>query len=231
MKTLEFLTREKKEESLFGVFETVKVSNGKPLRLELHYERMRKSCIQLNIGLLPDFGCFKTIVENFSSKDCNFLKITATAKGVFLEKGVRTPPEEPVKLLLVYKPKVNSKNPLLLHKTTDYSFFRKITEKAGKEGCFDGIILNEKGNVTQCGKFNIYFEKKGGEIITPPLSEGVLPGIMRTELLNKRFAKEEKVRLKDLPNFTKTYVSNALIELKEAIIVNYKSSLISAPKR
>ena len=220
MKTLEFLPEEKREQNLFGVFETIKIHKGNPLRLNLHYQRMKNSCYRLNIGMPPDFEKFEQNIKTYCKNTYNFLKVTATKKGIYVEGGYRKLPENTVKLLIIRNPKINSNNPLLLHKTTDYSFFANITEKARKHNCYDGIILNEKGNVTQCGKCNIYFVKENGEIITPPLSEGVLPGIIRTILLKYRLVKEEIVSVYHLKKFKKCFVSNALIEVKEAVIEN-----------
>ncbi len=219
MKKLEFRKNTEKD-SGFGVFETVRVLNGEPLRLKLHYQRMLKSLKTLNIGEPPDFKEFEKNISKLNLKSENFLKIIATKKGLFIESGQRYIPKNRVKLMVVDFTSVNSGNPLLLHKTTDYNFFREITAFAEKHGCYDGIILNEKGNITQTGKCNIYFQKKNGEIITPPLKEGLLPGTVRNILLKRRLIKEETVHIGEISKFKKCFVSNSLIGVVEAELID-----------
>ena len=220
MKTLEFKPFEKKPEQ-FGVFETIKISKKRPLRLNLHYERMRKSCIELGIGILPPFEEFEKQAKTMCLNENNFLKITALKSGIFFETGRRKIPEKPVKLAIIEDRRVNSRNPLLKHKTTDYQFFQKITEYAEGLNCYDGVILNEKGNITQTGKCNIYF-KKGNSIITPPLQDGLLPGTIRRILVDSKLVKEKSIPLKAITQFEECFVSNALIGFRKAEIINLR---------
>ncbi|BBB33189.1 4-amino-4-deoxychorismate lyase [Thermotomaculum hydrothermale] len=218
MKILEFLNGIPNTED-FGIFETIKVYNEKPLRLKLHYSRMKKSAEELDIGFIPSYGEFVRHIDNLNLNNKNYLKIIATKRGIFTESGIREIPDKKVKLVLIKDRFVYSKNTYLLHKTTDYRFLKEITELAKKRNCYDGIILNEKGNVTQTGKCNIYFEKQNGEIVTPPLSEGLLPGTIRQIAIKRKLVKEDIIPEKDIKNFKKCFVSNALIGILEADII------------
>ncbi len=217
MKILEFLEN-KKDNSGFGVFETIKVENSLPLRLQLHYSRMSRSLHALGIGSLPEFEQVRKEIFRNDLKNANYLKITATKNGISFETGFRNIPVQKVKLLIIENTFVNSKNPMLLHKTTDYSFFREITNFAETKNCYDGIILNEKGNITQTGKCNIYFETREGEIITPPLTEGLLPGTIRTIMLKRGIVREKIIQAEEINKFKKCFVSNSLIGVIEAEI-------------
>ncbi len=219
MKKLEFLD-EKPDKRDFGVFETIKVLDGQILRLKLHYQRFNKSVLELKLGELPDIEEFEKRIreENLTGK--NFLKITATRNGIFLESGKRKLPKPKAKLCLVSHIIANSDNRYLFHKTTNRDFFNKVLTFAEREGCYDGIIINEKGNITQTSKCNIYFMKKKGLIVTPPLKEGLLPGTIRKILLKRKLVREEVIHISDLKNFKKCFVSNTLIGVTEAEIVN-----------
>jgi para-aminobenzoate synthetase/4-amino-4-deoxychorismate lyase len=52
-------------------------------------------------------------------------------------------------------------------------------------GGFDAVFLNEQGLVTEGGRSSIFIQPKGSsEWLTPPLSAGVLPGVVRQSLLD-----------------------------------------------
>jgi len=50
-------------------------------------------------------------------------------------------------------------------------------------GAFDTLFFNERGELTEGGRSNV-FVRIGGRWYTPPLSSGVLPGVMRGVLLD-----------------------------------------------
>jgi len=57
-------------------------------------------------------------------------------------------------------------------------------ELAQERGFDETILLNEHGRVTECTSANI-FAVIGNEVVTPPLSDGCLPGITREVLLEE----------------------------------------------
>jgi len=57
-------------------------------------------------------------------------------------------------------------------------------ERAQQRGLDEVILLNEHGDVAECTSANI-FASNGGEVWTPPVSSGCLPGITREVLLGE----------------------------------------------
>ena len=57
-------------------------------------------------------------------------------------------------------------------------------EKAQQRGLDEAILLNEFGDVAECTSANI-FASQGGQVWTPPVSSGCLPGITREVLLHE----------------------------------------------
>ncbi|MDO9023483.1 aminotransferase class IV, partial [Zwartia sp.] len=62
---------------------------------------------------------------------------------------------------------------------------------------FDLIFLNERGELCEGSRSNIYVFKKG-EWLTPPLSSGLLGGVLRTELLETDQVREAILTPSDL---------------------------------
>jgi branched-chain amino acid aminotransferase len=75
-------------------------------------------------------------------------------------------------------------------------------ERAHAAGLDEVVLLNEHGFVSECTSANI-FATFGSELVTPPLSDGCLPGVTREILLETgrigRFRiAERRLRVEDL---------------------------------
>jgi para-aminobenzoate synthetase/4-amino-4-deoxychorismate lyase len=103
-----------------------------------------------------------------------------------------------VRLLLAKQP-MQSQDVFLRHKTTLRRRYDLAWQAAEKNGAFDTLFVNEKSQVTEGGRSNL-FVCRDGQWLTPPLSEGVLPGIMRGLLLDDPTmnAREAVLTLEDL---------------------------------
>ncbi|HEY4743201.1 MAG TPA: aminodeoxychorismate synthase component I, partial [Desulfuromonadaceae bacterium] len=77
-------------------------------------------------------------------------------------------------------PRVDSADPLLYHKTTRRELFDG--ERHRHPGSADVIFLNERGEVTE-GSYNNLVISLHGRLLTPTLECGLLPGVLRAELL------------------------------------------------
>jgi 4-amino-4-deoxychorismate lyase len=73
---------------------------------------------------------------------------------------------------------------LLAHKTSRRDLYDRAREERA-EGIDEAILLNERGEVCEGTITNIFVTCVDGQIITPPLSCGLLPGIQREIALEK----------------------------------------------
>jgi len=78
--------------------------------------------------------------------------------------------------------RVESNDTFLRHKTTLRSMYDEAFERATENGHLDILFCNEEGHVTEGAISNIYIVKNG-KLITPPETDGLLPGIQRSEAL------------------------------------------------
>ncbi|RKE26064.1 para-aminobenzoate synthetase/4-amino-4-deoxychorismate lyase [Paraburkholderia sp. BL23I1N1] len=108
-------------------------------------------------------------------------------------------------------PAMQADDPLLLHKTTRRTEFDRGWREAEAKGAFDTLFFNERGELTEGGRSNV-FVKLEGRWWTPPLTSGVLPGIMRGVLLEDpdRHAAERVLNRVDVLNAEALLVCNAL---------------------
>ncbi|MFP6556846.1 aminodeoxychorismate synthase component I [Paraburkholderia sp. B3] len=109
-------------------------------------------------------------------------------------------PEGPVGVMLApdrgFAP-VASADAFLLRKTTRRAGFDRAWREAEAQGGFDMLFFNERGELTEGGRSNV-FVKRDGTWWTPPLSAGVLPGVMRGVLLDdETFGAKERVLIRE----------------------------------
>ncbi|KFG96361.1 anthranilate synthase [Burkholderia paludis] len=109
---------------------------------------------------------------------------------------------------------------LLLHKTTRRAEYDRAWQAAEALGGFDMLFVNERGEVTEGGRSNL-FVKLDGRWVTPPLASGVLPGVMRGVLLDDRTfgATERVVTRDDLARAQGLLLTNALRGALDAVLI------------
>jgi para-aminobenzoate synthetase/4-amino-4-deoxychorismate lyase len=102
-------------------------------------------------------------------------------------------------------------DPFLRHKTTVRARYDAAWRHAEANGAFDTLFFNERGELTEGGRTNV-FVKRDGIWMTPPLSSGVLPGVMRGVMLDDPAwaAVEGVITREDLLAAKEIVVCNAL---------------------
>ncbi|MFZ3000091.1 MAG: aminodeoxychorismate synthase component I [Undibacterium umbellatum] len=116
------------------------------------------------------------------------------------------------------KPKVmlasttsDSRNLFLRHKSSLRQQYDQAWQAAEQQGAFDMLFFNERGHLTEGGRSTVLL-KLEGKWLTPPLDDGVLPGIMRALLLEDRRYQltEHNLTLADLQAAEQIMLCNSL---------------------
>jgi len=90
----------------------------------------------------------------------------------------------------------------LAHKTSDRAFYDEARRASGR---FETLFVDDEGFLTE-GSFTHLFVERDGTLVTPPLSRGLLPGILRARLIEQGEAVEADVALASLPQ--EFYIGN-----------------------
>lgn len=122
-------------------------------------------------------------------------------------------PAEPVDVALAPLP-VAADDFRLRHKTSDRAFYSEARKAAGT---WEVALVDAQGFVTE-GSFTNIFVKGEGVLLTPPLTRGLLPGVLRAELLANGSAVEADLRPDDLANGF--FIGNALRGLLPARLIS-----------
>ena len=117
--------------------------------------------------------------------------------------------EEPVAVALAPLP-VELEDFRLRHKTSDRRFYDLARQAAS---AFEVVFEGADGFLTE-GSFTSRFVERGGTLVTPPLTRGLLPGILRERLIEEGQAVEGDLRREDLRGTF--YIGNSVRGLLEA---------------
>ncbi len=112
--------------------------------------------------------------------------------------------------------RVNSAEPFLAHKTTERQLYdREWQQFHDTVGADEVVYLNEKGELAEGSRTTIFIERDG-VLLTPPLSAGALPGVLRAQLMAEGRAVERTLTLADLTSAEVVYLGNSVRGLQRA---------------
>jgi para-aminobenzoate synthetase / 4-amino-4-deoxychorismate lyase len=206
-----------------GLFETIRVEEKKPLRIAAHLERLQRSAFALRIpfvaarvieaaeraclaipSLLPHRLRINLLSDGSVNAATHALEPIANEVTIFWASQVLPNANQAI---------MRSSNLLLGHKVNQRTLYDLAWKNAVTLGGFDAVFLNEAGFVTEGGRSSIFIQPKGSnEWLTPPLSAGVLPGVMRQSLLDdpQWNARQAMFTAADLVDADRILVCNAL---------------------
>jgi para-aminobenzoate synthetase/4-amino-4-deoxychorismate lyase len=107
---------------------------------------------------------------------------------------------------------VSSADFRLRHKTSDRAFYDAARHEAGTD---DVVFVDRDGFLTE-GSFTNLFVERDGRLMTPPLRRGLLPGVLRADLIESGRAIEGDLNADDLVDGF--LLGNALRGLFPAIV-------------
>ena len=125
----------------------------------------------------------------------------------------QNPPEWRV---MIARERLDPDAPLLRHKTTERALYDRA-RATFTDGIDEVIFLNTRNEVAE-GTITNLFADRGDGLLTPPITSGCLPGILRAELLATGLACEAVITADHLPR-ARLFVGNALRGLIPARLV------------
>ncbi|KMQ51056.1 Para-aminobenzoate synthase, aminase component [Chitinispirillum alkaliphilum] len=201
------------EQFSFDLFESMLYKDGKLLYQREHVQRLRKSARFLDFRYSPrDISAtLLRIKEELLGENCCKVRIVLSADGEVrwdYEEILLLPNDTDAKLFLSQK-RVDSSNRYLYHKTTPRPWYDEAVGKIRGGRCFDVIHLNERGEVTEGARSNLFVLKEG-LLRTPPVECGLLNGVLRKKMVEKNRCSEQVLYQEDLINADALYCGNSV---------------------
>jgi aminodeoxychorismate lyase len=224
-----------------GLFETVRVSGGKPFRWEQHDARLRRGAefLKLRVPFAP--AELRRLIGELI--ECNamreaILRLTLS-RGVGLRgystKGTETPT---LVMALHPSPALDPQNPPSVRLATasirvpaddalaTFKSCNKLPQilaraEAESRGADEAILLNTRGEVAETAAGNLFWVT-GGVVQTPPLAAGVLAGVTRAVIVELCAAlgvatKEAVIGVMGLRQAEGVFATNSLMGIAEAL--------------
>ena len=219
----------------WGVFTTLRIVEGVPFAFERHWARLTRDAAALRVPMPPDSESVRRkLLELVESNHAHHstLRLVIVRNGGGLWEGPSGSGRasdlialtadskewgQGVKLAYVKNAR-HAANEFAGAKILSWAMNLTWAESAQSRGFDEVILLNERGEVAECTSANI-FVANGGQVATPPLSAGCLPGITREVLL-------EAIRVPGIEVAEKTILPAELESADEVFITSTTRNLL-----
>lgn len=194
-----------------GVFETILVKE-KAIFLDEHIERLNKSINALSLGKAINKDDVISFINENNIKN-KALKIVVTEKNlVYSTRDIKYKDEDYINGFKVRISKVlrNSTSRVVAFKTLNYLENIIEYELCQSSGFNEAIFFNELGNLCEGCTSNIFIVKNKN-IYTPPVKDGLLPGVVRNWVIKNFQVKEARITKEELLNSDEVFLTNSLV--------------------
>ena len=189
-----------------GIFETIKTIGGSPIALGRHMRRALESGLALGISIPDEEFIREAIVAELKRNPHEIGRLRMCFGDVlfhisheeYLEKT------EPARLNFHSQTVVGS-----IHKTFPYDFRFELMKSALDEGFDDLILFNHQNEITETSVANLAF-LISGEWVTPPISAGILPGVMRAIAIEECGVKVRPIHISEIPEIESGFMLSSL---------------------
>ena len=197
-----------------GLFETVLIRNGQPCLLDEHLQRWSEASALLGLDPPPDRDHLMPLIQEavqraLPDQSCGALRLN-WSRGSSPQRGIAPPHSGGHRFWLTLQPwapiftpitaiisrleRRNSDSLLSRCKTFAYGQAVQAKREASQRGCDDALLLNTRGELCCSTTANLLLKRGGakgdGPWLTPRLSSGCLPGVMRARALRLGLAVE-----------------------------------------
>ena len=193
----------------FGVFETIKTVAGTPYALNRHMRRALDAGSRVGVAI-PNEDRVRTAIQCLLAETpypTGRLRLLFKQDGTFI--ATHDPYEEITHNLnlCTYSTRIDIKG--VPSKTFPYTSRLEILEEAKTRGCDEAIVINSNHEVCEGAVSNLIFYIDG-RWITPPIVQGVLPGVMRALIVENLPVKVRRIDANDLSHVQAAIVISSL---------------------
>lgn len=227
-----------------GVFEGLRIYNGKIFRLEQHIDRLYDSakaiCLKIPMTTAEiTEACLETVKQ--SEFTDGYIRLVVTRGAGTLGLGPERT-ENPQVIIIVDKIKlypqefydnglaiitaatIRNHPAALSPRIKSLNYLNNIMAKieASNAGCLEALMLNHKGEVSECTADNIFIVRDGN-LLTPPTDAGILEGVTRDVVL-------ELAQAAGIPTFEKTLTRHDIYVADECFMTGTAAEVIGVVK-
>lgn len=188
-------------------------------RLEQHMRRLARSADAL--GFRQPVDAQKTLEKSVSGEDPLKVSLVMNYKGQLDITTASLPvlPEGTVwKLKVANKTRLDSSDTFYRHKSSRREPYETARAEFALSEADEVLLLNERGEACEGSSTSLFVEDAEGQLLTPPLDSGILPGVLRADLIRERRARGQALKLEDLQG-RRIFVGNSVYGLIPAELI------------
>lgn len=209
-----------------GLYETIRVQGGRLLRLDRHFARLGEGLKLLDIRLKVDenalTGAMLSVLKADNLTGDAVLRLTVSrgiaARGMAVDPTARPTvvisaapyaAPGPARVMVSTVTRRNAASPISRVKTISCLDSILARQEATRNEVDDAILLNGDGWVAEATAANI-FAVIDGVLVTPPIRDGALPGVMRAAVMSHLPLGECSLSVDDLARAGEIFLTSSL---------------------
>ncbi|MGI8904756.1 MAG: aminotransferase class IV [Solirubrobacteraceae bacterium] len=212
-----------------GVFEVVRVYDGRPFALEAHFTRLRRSALSLRLALDLETvraEAHRLLAHAGAGPDHELLRILVTRGGRRLLLTEPLPGSaERIRLSCVtYSPT----RILDQVKSLSYAANMLAGRLARERGFDEALLVTPHGRVLEAPTSS-FFWIEGETVLTPPLEDHILASITRAAVIALTDAREQPCTLADLAGADEAFLASTTREVQPVAAIDERDFPASGP--
>ncbi len=223
-----------------GLFETFRARQGRVYLLERHIGRLRAGAAALDIEAPAELDRLPTTVQELAER-CELpdarMRLTLTAGRqagrpslVLHARPATDYPSDAYTsgvTAAIATTRRNETSPLARIKSLNYLDNLLVREEARRAGADDALLLNTRSSLAESATANLFIVG-GGDVLTPPVEDGALPGVTRSAVLELANAAgiragEATLTIDDLQRADEAFLTNAVAGMLPLVAVDRRN--------
>ena len=208
-----------------GLYETLRARGGRALRLASHLARLHSGAGALGIPLPrseKEIADAMAALLAANALTDGILRLTLTRGPA--PRGLATPTEihptlliaafpaaaeaPPAKAIVATVTRRNEFSPTARFKTLNALDNVLAKREAEAKRADDALLLNTQGRLAESTVANLFLVIDG-DVLTPAVAEGALPGVLRAEVIDRLGANATQLNPADLASASEAFLTNA----------------------
>ena len=192
-----------------GTFETIKTVAGQPWALSRHMRRALNTARRNDLSFPNEELVRRAVTETIAANPFAIgrLRILFGDNGSLLVTHQEyLEITKPAHLGVIQRGQAGSG---MVEKRYPYTENLNLMEEAHSAGFDDYLLINHEGKVTETAIANLVFQIDE-QWVTPPLSDGVLPGVMRALLIEKAGVLVRQIDARQISTIDSGFVVSSL---------------------
>jgi branched-chain amino acid aminotransferase len=201
-----------------GVFEVIRVYDGKPYAFEAHMARLERSADNIRLGVDLEAvraDAHRLLAEAGPDQEALRIMVTRGGRRIMFTEPLHLLPERARLKTITYSPT----RVLDGVKSLSYAANMLAARLAREQGFDEALLVTPHGRVLEAPTSSIFWVKDG-ELLTPPLSDHILASITRALVIDVCGASERACTLEDLFDADEAFLASTVREVQQIAAVD-----------